>query len=940
MARAGYAAPALAVTCLLLLLLGALLPSATAQAPSIPAGSPPPAGPAGIDQDCGYDTGLLVLPSSAAPGSAVQVICSGVWPNSCTPQADSVQALGNLIRIDGIIPSVEACPEVLTPWEFVVEVGDLSPTSYQVEFYLSGPFVEPGRLCATASVDLSSVLITELYYDTYLTGEPDEAFRLMNVGSAPVELTGWTVTDGPREGTITLQGLLDAGKSIWITRGAAPFALEFGFAPDFEYGADTDDAVPNLPKSGSFLLNNNGDEVILKDGAGTVVDTVVFEGGDPGSDGWSGVPVNPYSGSSAGAEGQILYRKRDQATGLPVLDTNRATDWAQDPGDGIDGRKVLYPGWDLDAFFFTERITQTAALTVAVAPDNLYQTMADLLGGARESIQIEGYSLRSEEVAGVLLDRLAAGVSVTLLLEGAPAFGGVTDQEKWIARQLHDHGATVLFMASDDATGVRSRYRSLHAKLAIVDGQKVLVGSENLSYASMPADDKSNGTAGRRGVYLVTDAPGVVARVQAVFQADADPLHHSDLLGCDTAPYLCTPPAGFEPEPTPDWLTYTVRFPTPQTWRGTFAFEVLQSPENSLRTQDGLLGLVRRAGQGDTLLIQQLYERDHWGSVSSTAQTDPNPRLEAYLDAARRGATVRLLLDSYLDRDGENAATVDYVRAVARAERLDLRARRANPAYLGLHNKMVLARVGGRGYVHAGSINGSEASSKINRELALQIQSDEAYLYLKALFEADWHSATPAVYLPLVRQRHSVPLPAGHLLLSEVYYATIPEKEWVEIYNPTGQAVDLSPFKVSDAVYFDDYEGAYQFPAGALILPDQALVVAITATGFQEEFPGHLPDFEMFETDPFVPNMLPYARWGEGDWGLSNAGDEILLLDGADLAVDVVAYGLGSYPELVSHPGGIAFDHSLERVPAWIDTNDCSLDFRDWPFPSPGDLPR
>ena len=353
-----------------------------------------------------------------------------------------------------------------------------------------------------------------------------------------------------------------------------------------------------------------------------------------------------------------------------------------------------------------------------------------------------------------------------------------------------------------------------------------------------------------------------------------------------------------------------------------------------------MLGLVRRAGQGDTLFIQQLYERHHWGPSSGTPQTDPNPRLEAYLDAARRGAAVRLLLDSYLDRDGQNADTVDYVQAVARAERLDLRARLANPTHLGLHNKMLLAHVDGRGYVHAGSINGSEASSKFNRELALQVQSDEAYHYLQTLFEADWHSAMPATYLPLARQQHTLPLPADHLLLSEVYYATIPEKEWVEIYNPTGQAVDLSLLKVSDAVYFDDYEGAYQFPGGAAILPDQVLVVAVTAAGFHEDFPGRVPDFEMFETDPAVANMLPCAKWGEGDWGLSNVGDEVLLLDSAGLAVDVVTYGLGSHPDVVSHPGGVAFDHSLERYPAWIDSGDCSLDFRDWPFPSPGHLPR
>ena len=152
--------------------------------------------------------------------------------------------------------------------------------------------------------------------------------------------------------------------------------------------------------------------------------------------------MQPWTPTSAfAAEGQILYRKRDQATGLAVADTNTAADWAQDPHDSVDGRKVLYPGWDLDTFFFTQRITETAVLTVAVAPDHLFEAVRDVLSAAEHSILIEGYSFRSQEVAEVLLDRLDHGVTVSLLLEGDPAFEGVTDQEKWILSRLVGHGA-------------------------------------------------------------------------------------------------------------------------------------------------------------------------------------------------------------------------------------------------------------------------------------------------------------------------------------------------------------------------------------------------------------------------------------------------------------------------------------------------------------------
>jgi hypothetical protein len=341
----------------------------------------------------------------------------------------------------------------------------------------------------------------------------------------------------------------------------------------------------------------------------------------------------------------------------------------------------------------------------------------------------------------------------------------------------------------------------------------------------------------------------------------------------------------------------------------------------------------------------QIYEHTHWGLCEGTPETDPNPRLEAYLGAARRGASVHILLDSHFDSGGhdgcrrDNTFTLHCLQGIAREEGLDLQVRLGDPTYLGLHNKMVLAHVDGRGTVHVGSLNGSEASAKVNREVGLQVQSDEAYAYLAAVFDYDWRTAAPAIHLPLVLKSREAPRPADHLLVSEVYYPTIPEKEWVEIYNPTALAVDLSGYKIGDAVYFDDYEGMQRFPAGAAIDPHQVLVVAVTAAGFQEEFPGRSPDFEILDTDPAVPNLLEYDAWGEGDWGLANGGDEVLLLDGSNRAVDVLVYGGGSYPGVVPHPGGIAYGHSLERDPIWWDTDDCSTDFRDWPYPSPGELP-
>jgi phosphatidylserine/phosphatidylglycerophosphate/cardiolipin synthase-like enzyme len=321
-------------------------------------------------------------------------------------------------------------------------------------------------------------------------------------------------------------------------------------------------------------------------------------------------------------------------------------------------------------------------------------------------------------------------------------------------------------MISDDTQEIFDRYRFIHAKFLLIDGQRVIISSENLSPNSLPDDDKSDGTFGRRGVVLITDAPGVVSHVQTIFDHDFDTATHVDLFRWNKSdPTYGLPDPGF--------------IPNPATFTGQFGFELVQSPENALRDVDALLGLIGRAGSGDTIWVEQLSERPYWGESNSNASDDPNPRLEAYIAAARRGAKVRILLDEYFDSTTNavsNENTCLYVNAIALAERLKLECALNNPTGLGIHNKMVLAHINGQGYIHVGSINGTEQSNKGNRELAIQVQSDEAYELLTSMFIRDWPHR---LYLPVLYNGYI--RPAEYVLIGE------------ELYNPSG-ATDDSEF--------------------------------------------------------------------------------------------------------------------------------------------------
>ena len=792
-------------------------------------------------------------------------------------------------------------------------------------------YVGNNRSTAVSEVLVSphvQILIDAVLYDGYERNDADEAVRLRNVGQVSVDLGGWKLSDGSRSALLANDFTLAAGEAAWLARDEGAFRRQFGFEPQI--------VLPDWP-----VFANSGDEVILLRPDGSVADVLVYKDGDVTVPGWQGPALQPYRSTTLFAEeGQILYRRPEPHGWWPAPDTDRATDWAQARDDVVAGRKVQYPGWNMPDFYPSPPVTETAIVTVAVAPDNAYEAMARQFYAASDSIRIQALTFENLGLAQALVDAARRGVDVTVLLEGDPV-GGMTDQERYVCQRLESAGGACWFMIRDDEQDIHDRYRYLHAKFAVIDDTFAVISSENMSPHSMPYDDKADGTWGRRGVILLTDAPAVVDRLQAIFAHDLAPERHQDLLRwSEHHAVYGLPTAGFVPITVTGGTTYTVQFTEAVSFSGEFGFEVVQSPENGLHGQRGLLWLLSQAGKGDTIVVQQLTEQPHWGGAHSNAEEDPNPRLEAYIDAARRGARVRLLLDAFYDDERSplsNQATCLYVNAIAIDEHLNLRCQRANPSGMGLHNKMVLAQIGGRGWAHVGSLNGTELSSKGNREVAVQVQSDELYRYLLRLFNADWPNR---LLLPVVMHNHFTP-PSVPLITEIMYDPVGPDDaEFIEIANPGMDAVDISHWLIGDALSPDDFEDMRRFPEGVTLHPRSALVIATTSSGFRARF-GFPPDFEIVNSDPEVPQLIDVVEWGDpaAILQLGNEGDEIWLRDAQGNVVDAVAYGNGVFPGLISCDLLPAPGYSLERYPYWQDTHDCNADFRAWPFPTPGALP-
>lgn len=129
--------------------------------------------------------------------------------------------------------------------------------------------------------------------------------------------------------------------------------------------------------------------------------------------------------------------------------------------------------------------------------------------------------------------------------------------------------------------------------------------------------------------------------------------------------------------------------------------------------------------------------------------------------------------------------------------------------------------------------------------------------------------------LPVRRLGNGVEaLEPRHLLavvINEIHYdpdVNTEQVEFLELLNQGESAVDLSNWRIDEAV-------DYTFPIGASIAAGGYLVVTQNASDFQAKF-----------------GFSPFGEWETGD-KLSNDGERIELLDATNTLVDVVSYKPG-----------------------------------------------
>lgn len=139
-----------------------------------------------------------------------------------------------------------------------------------------------------------------------------------------------------------------------------------------------------------------------------------------------------------------------------------------------------------------QAITYTGKMTVSciAAPDNCYDLIASLINDAENSIDLSVYTLSQPYLLGIMLDRIAAGVKVRLLLENDTVNSYEKAYNRWSLYNL-----TVLGIPDKDdpsnyntALGLwaSEAFDFQHCKYCIIDNDTLIISSGNWARSSCP----------------------------------------------------------------------------------------------------------------------------------------------------------------------------------------------------------------------------------------------------------------------------------------------------------------------------------------------------------------------------------------------------------------------------------------------------------------------
>ncbi len=550
--------------------------------------------------------------------------------------------------------------------------------------------------CQAAGSTPIGLMITE-FYPCALSA--DEYFVISNAGSERLNLMNWSLTDG--EGTLTFSAdyWLEPGRSLVVSDNSTSYSAAFGRSPDVCF----DDPSGTIVRSGTLRLADSGDSLALLSNAGVQIDFVRYGTCTETSPSWTGAAIPTLR------QGEVCKRTK---CGAGWCDTDSAVDWEP-------FREYKYGYTELPPFSAT---VPAGDLVAFASPDCSLDVVLDALSAAAASIRLCTYELSSGAVCEELVEAAQRGVSVRVLVDGAPA-GGMLDAQEVCLSVLAGAGVDVLTLNGNLSQRIVQHTGPLHCKYAVVDSSISLILSENFVESGLPQDK----VIGNRGWGVSIRSESVGRYLSSMFDSDSRRSRPDVKRWVDDERFSQT--SSFIPGSVP--ASHSRGAMEPLRTSSDAAIQLLPSPDVSVLRPF----LLTPIGQARSLIVEQFQVELDWKERWQGPRT--SALIESLAESLRGGSSVRMLFDSSWYNAEGNRPACDYLAGMSANESLRGEFRMMDPMnpIQTVHNKGAV--FDGRTTL-VSSNNWGFSSFARNRELAALIDSEEVAEYFTGAFDMDW----------------------------------------------------------------------------------------------------------------------------------------------------------------------------------------------------------
>ncbi|MFO8017377.1 MAG: phospholipase D-like domain-containing protein, partial [Promethearchaeia archaeon] len=568
------------------------------------------------------------------------------------------------------------------------------------DWFTSSP--TPGALPQYNPDTPGSALITEIMINPNGTDSDFEYIEIYNTLNSDLNVGNWSLwnSDDWTSGEDTRfpsDLIIPANSYLVVMRDASAWSGEYGFS--------------GLNCSGDFTLPNSAPkDIILTDPFKTIIDRVAYRSSDPfvetiDNSSWNGDGI--YIGSSA-EEDIALTRLYNPNQNDEYVDTNSSQDWRYDtvPSLGKHSNSSL---------FLSSSISENATVTAFSSPDNSFNALTQLFGSAQHNLDICVYQFTSYWILQEVLAALDRGVHVRLLLEGiypgASLENGGTDEANevvYVANHVNGHENGTVRLVS----GKFLNY--YHSKYFLIDNETVLISTENFKYTGIPKDS----SAGNRGWGIAVNNTDITAKYLNVYNFDWNlAQNYSDF---DVV----------SPKKNDEILegNYEPLFEEPQTYNTINAtFQTVVGPDETIQV---VVDLINQAQ--DSIYAELFYLYPTWPYYYGGQNN--NPLMHALIDAADRGVSVKVILDStWYNLEGDN--NNDEAAAILKSHGVQIKYSNNSGGIEKFHVKALIVD---KEAVLISSLNWNENSATRNREIGIIVNSTEVASYYVQLFNYDW----------------------------------------------------------------------------------------------------------------------------------------------------------------------------------------------------------